>query len=82
MVGDNIDRTASHFIGDPPYHQSDRTGEWKRYQVQVSRLALEPNQEPRVDTITQWLTIDENREPISPTARTILSQLHGGGHLD
>lgn len=60
----------------PPYQQSDRTGEWKHYSFRVFRCPFEASDRIRPDAVIEWLTrdqfLDEERRPISPTARHIL----------
>lgn len=58
----------------PPYHQSGRDGEWKRYRYHLfaSRCGAEPQPLPGHTAV--WLTPAEfaDLEPISPIARHIL----------
>lgn len=68
-----------------PYHQSDREGQWNRYNFRIFRLTLEANQESLEGTVTQWLTheqlLDANRRPLSPTVRHVLQALIQAGHF-
>ena len=65
------------------FMQSERDGRWKRYRVRVFRLTLADDAAAMSGTITEWLKaddfLDENRGPISPTARHLIAdlQLHG-----
>jgi hypothetical protein len=62
------------------FQQSDRDGKWKRYHMKAYRIRISDDaQEPPAGRIAEWLTaedfLDENRKPISPTARHIISEL-------
>jgi hypothetical protein len=69
----------------PPYQQSDRDGIWKRYDFRLFRLGLPAGCQPRGDVITQWLSVaeflDEDRRPISKTARHIVAALNSSAKL-
>ena len=69
----------------PHYQQSDRNGVWKRYEFRVFRLPLPAICQPRSDAVIQWLTVDdwlnEDRRPISQTARHILRALAANAEL-
>ena len=67
----------------PEFQQSDRDGKWKRYRLRAFLLELVAEHAIPPMRIVEWLTpdqiVDENRRPISPTARHIVShfQLQG-----
>lgn len=65
----------------PEFHQSDRDGRWKHYRFQVFQVSLEEGREPRSGAVAEWLTpeqfLDEERRPISPTARYLIGKLKG-----
>lgn len=65
--------------------QGDRDGTWKRYHFRVFALSLKERPKLMPGAITEWLTrddfIDENRRPISPTARRIIGDLKSQGLL-
>ncbi|QDU18938.1 NUDIX domain-containing protein [Urbifossiella limnaea] len=59
----------------PPYQQSGRDGEWKRYRYHLfaSRVGAEPR--PLPGHVAVWLTPAEftDHEPVSETARHVLA---------
>lgn len=61
--------------------QSDRSGEVKYYQFQIYNFPFASRQVAPGIT-SQWLTpaqiLEENRQPISPTARFLITNLQGG----
>jgi ADP-ribose pyrophosphatase YjhB (NUDIX family) len=67
------------------FQQSDRDGKWKRYHLQAYKLAVADDTQIPPARVAEWLTVDqlldENRKPISPTARHIVSELKLAGHL-
>lgn len=61
----------------PPYNQSGRDGQWKRYTVHLFRLTAKTQPNPLPGHVAVWLTRAEleTLEPISPTVRKILAVL-------
>jgi hypothetical protein len=58
----------------PPWNQSGRDGQWKRYTVHLLGLNAKVDPKPLPGHTAIWLTRQEleTLEPISPTVRTIL----------
>ena len=65
------------------FQQSDRDDKWKRYQLQAFQIVVEENAPLPHARSAEWLTadelLDEERHPISPTARYIVSELRVAG---
>jgi hypothetical protein len=63
----------------PDYEQSDRDGIWKRYHFQVFKVQLGEIVGLVDGSMSEWLTRaelrDEDRRPISPTARALAKEL-------
>jgi len=61
------------------FQQSDRDERWKRYHVQVFQVDAQNEKAVAPNRIVEWLLpdqiVDEERRPISPTARYIISEL-------
>ena len=81
--------TDPEFVADlPDWKQGDREGVWKRYNFQVFRISLseDDGDSPCPGAIVEWLTpdeiLDQQRRPISPSARHIIGKLKEEGHLD
>jgi hypothetical protein len=68
------------------WRQGDRDGVWKCYHFQVFKVVLKESEEPLAGAICEWLSpaqfLDENRRPISPTARHLIKQLHAQAQLE
>ena len=62
------------------FQQSDRDEKWKRYHMQAFRLVVPHAVTASPGRVTEWLTaeqiLDENRRPISATARYVVAELH------
>jgi ADP-ribose pyrophosphatase YjhB (NUDIX family) len=67
------------------FQQSDRDGQWKRYHLQAFRIAVDDDFKLPAGSTAEWLTaddlLDEQRRPISPTARHIVAELRLEGKL-
>lgn len=67
----------------PEFQQSDRDGKWKRYHTEAFRLEIEDDLGPAPGKSTEWLVVDdvldEDRRPISPTARHVVAELRARG---
>ena len=90
-------RAASEWLGSttkakpeglgqvPEFQQSDRDGKWKRYHTEAFRLVVEDSLDSAPGKSTEWLTVedilDEDRRPISPTARHVMAELQGRGAI-
>ena len=61
----------------PPYAQSGRDGDWKRYTFRLFTLKVTGEPKPLPGHAAVWLTRSEleSLEPISPTVRTILAAM-------
>lgn len=61
----------------PPYRQSGRDGEWKRYTFRLFELTAKFDPKPLPGHSAAWLTRAELKrcEPMSPTVRKILDAL-------
>lgn len=59
----------------PPWHQSGRDGEWKRYRYHLFALKAAGTPHPRPGHVAVWLTPAEleSHEPVSPTVRHVLT---------
>jgi hypothetical protein len=84
-------RAAAEWLGRTvrlqaaPFHEivdleySGRTGEWKHYHLQIFEVPVQSDVKTANGTATEWLTVDEfldeDRRPISPTAREVMRQL-------
>ncbi|MDA1043946.1 MAG: hypothetical protein O3C57_01855 [Verrucomicrobia bacterium] len=71
---------AARELGElPEFQQSDRDGVWKRYRLQAFLYTFAKMNEVHPVVIHEWLTpdqiLDEARNPISPTARHVISEL-------
>ena len=71
-------------VESPGYQQSDRDGIWKRYHFKVFRVELAEDEDVPEGKVVEWLTPadfkDEDRRPVSPTARHLITLLTPGGH--
>jgi len=69
----------------PEYQQSDRDGEWKRYEFHVFKTALANPYAVGPGGRTEWLTpaelLNPQRCPISKTARDIVRQAQAEANL-
>ena len=61
----------------PPYTQSNRDGQWKRYTFHLFTLTMHEPVRPLPHHVANWLTIAElqSLEPMSPTVGRILESL-------
>jgi hypothetical protein len=69
-----------------PYHQSDRDGTWKRYEFKTFKLAVWSGESLLPGIVYEWLLVDEildnDRRPLSPTARHLVRELQAQAKLD
>jgi hypothetical protein len=67
------------------FQQSDRDGQWKRYHLQVFAMTVGEDFALPAGKTAEWLLpdeiLDEERRPISPTARHIVAELRLEGRL-
>lgn len=78
-------RDSPTFVTElPEYQQSDRDGQWKRYEFHVFRLDL-VNLDLILSDKVDWLTpaefLDLDRRPLSKTARDIVSGVQAATQL-
>jgi hypothetical protein len=78
--------TPPQFLADiAEWRQGDRDGVWKRYHFQVFKVELKEGDETSAGAICEWLSpdqfLDENRRPISPTARHLIKELQDQAQL-
>ena len=77
---------APEFLLDlAEFQQSDRDAKWKRYHLQVFKVAVGEDLEIPPGRVTEWLAaddiVDEERKPISATARHIIAELKLGAKI-
>ena len=72
-------------IDAPEWEQGDRDGRVKRYSFKVYELILDEDQELIHGAHAEWLTPKEffqkDRQPVSPTAKTLLKELMAQSEL-
>ena len=70
----------------PRYEQSDCDGVWTRYHFQVFGMVLKGQERVIPTAISEWLSpaqfLDENRRPLSATARYLIGQLQDRGSFE
>jgi len=79
-------KNAPEFLLDlAEFQQSDRDAKWKRYHLEVFKVAVGDDLEIPSGRVTEWLEaddiVDEERNPISPTARHIVAELKLGAKI-
>ena len=80
-----VDDDLEFLIDVSEFQQSDRDSRWKRYRMKAYGISPTGRVGVPSNVVVQWLTpdeiLDENRGPISPTARHAVAELQLQGKL-
>lgn len=86
VLGRTVEGNEFEFLMDvSEFQQSDRDSRWKRYRMKAYGISPTGRVGVPSNAVTQWLTpeeiMDENRGPISPTARHAIAELQLQGRI-
>jgi len=83
-LGCTVTQKPEFLLEAAEFQQSDRDAKWKRYRLQAFKVTVDDPAAVQGGNC-EWLSVDElldeNRRPISPTARYVIAELRLEGKV-